>query len=83
MFAGIGAVLKPGGVFCLYGPFNKNGGYTSDSNARFDQWLKQRDPDSGIRHQEDLQQLATAQGLSWQREHAMPANNAILVWRKD
>ena len=48
-FAGVGQVLEAGGVFCLYGPFNYNGHYTSESNARFDQWLKERDPLSGVR----------------------------------
>ncbi len=46
---GIGRTLQPGGAFCLYGPFNDNGRYTSASNAQFDAMLKQRDPASGIR----------------------------------
>jgi len=46
MFAGIGRVLQAGGMLCLYGPFNYGGNYTSDSNARFDAWLKNRDPES-------------------------------------
>ncbi|MBT8437734.1 MAG: DUF938 domain-containing protein, partial [Gammaproteobacteria bacterium] len=45
---GIGRCLKPGGLFALYGPFNFGGAYTSESNARFDQMLKSRDPESGI-----------------------------------
>ena len=83
MFAGIGRVLAPGGRFCLYGPFNYLGRYTSDSNARFDAWLKARDPRSGVRHFEDLDALARAAGLQLLRDHAMPANNRILVWEKD
>jgi len=35
MFDGIGKVLKPDGILCLYGPFNYGGAYTSDSNASF------------------------------------------------
>ena len=54
MFRGVSQVLKSGGVFCQYGPFNYNGQYTSPSNASFDQWLKNRDPNSGIRNFEDL-----------------------------
>lgn len=83
MFAGIGRVLAPGGRFCLYGPFNYQGRYTSDSNARFDAWLKARDPRSGVRNFEDLDALARAAGLRLPRDHAMPANNRILVWEKD
>jgi SAM-dependent methyltransferase len=82
MFAGIGRVLEAGGVFCLYGPFNYEGRYTSDSNARFDAWLKARDPASGIRDFETLAALAEDAGLTFIADHAMPANNRILVWRK-
>ena len=56
--AGVGEILECGGVFCLYGPFNYHGGYTSESNARFDAFLKSRDPDSGIRDFEQLDRLA-------------------------
>ena len=48
-FEGIGEVLVKGGVLCVYGPFRYGGRYTSESNARFDQYLKQRDPLSGIK----------------------------------
>ena len=81
-FAGIGSTLGAGGVFCLYGPFNYNGCYTSDSNARFDQWLKARDPLSGVRDFEALQEQAGRAGLVLQNDYEMPANNRTLVWSK-
>jgi hypothetical protein len=81
MFRGIGKVLKTGGVFCLYGPFNYNRRYSSTSNARFDEWLKQRDPASGLRDFEDLDRLACENGLVLVRDHEMPVNNRLLVWR--
>jgi cyclopropane fatty-acyl-phospholipid synthase-like methyltransferase len=80
MIAGIGRVLEPGGRFCLYGPFNYGGRFTSESNARFDQWLKARDPRSGVRDFEDLDRLAGAAGLRLAQDYAMPANNRTLVW---
>lgn len=80
MFAGIGRILEPGGRFCLYGPFNYGGKFTTESNARFDQWLKARDPRSGVRHFEDLDRLANAAGMRLYRDYAMPANNRTLVW---
>ena len=82
MFAGIGDVLRVNGVFALYGPFNYGGAYTSESNARFDAWLKARDPLSGVRDFEALDALAQAQGMSLLKDYAMPANNRTLVWRK-
>lgn len=83
MFAGVGPALKAGGVFCLYGPFNYDGAFTSESNARFDGWLKARDPASGVRDFEALNALAEAAGMQLVRDHVMPANNRILVWKKN
>lgn len=82
MIRGVASVLEAGGEFLIYGPFNYDGGYTSDSNARFDEWLKARDPMSGIRHFEELNELATRAGMKFTHDHAMPANNRILHWRK-
>jgi len=83
MFSGIGRVLKPNGVFCLYGPFNYNGQFSSQSNAQFDIWLKERDPMSGVRDFEALDKLAKTSGMHLQDDVEMPANNRILVWRKE
>jgi len=66
----------------LYGPFNYHNQYTSDSNARFDMWLKARDPQSGIRNFEDLDNLAKAAGMEFRQDYEMPANNRILYWQK-
>ncbi|MCK4951978.1 MAG: DUF938 domain-containing protein [Gammaproteobacteria bacterium] len=82
MFQGIGNVLRVGGKFCLYGPFNYDNVYTSDSNAQFDVWLKDHDPKSGIRNFENLDQLAQQVGMSLHKDYEMPANNRILVWKK-
>jgi cyclopropane fatty-acyl-phospholipid synthase-like methyltransferase len=81
MFAGIGRVLLPGGLFCLYGPFNYDGQFTSESNARFDVWLKNHDPKSGVRDVSDLGKLAEKAGLKLTKDYEMPANNRILVWQ--
>jgi cyclopropane fatty-acyl-phospholipid synthase-like methyltransferase len=81
-FRGTGAVLRAGGVLCVYGPVRYRGEYTSESNAQFDLWLKARDPQSGIRDFEALDELALAQGLRLRADHAMPANNQTLVWRR-
>ena len=83
MFNGIGKILKEGGIFCLYGPFNYNGKFSCESNARFDLWLKQRDPVSGVRDFEALQILADKAGLVFVDDVEMPANNRILVWEKN
>jgi cyclopropane fatty-acyl-phospholipid synthase-like methyltransferase len=81
-FAGVGRTLEAGGVFCLYGPFNYKGQYTSESNAHFDAWLRERDPLSGVRDFEALQRLAETAGLVLEEDYEMPANNRTLVWCK-
>ncbi|WP_456373763.1 DUF938 domain-containing protein [Thiolapillus sp.] len=82
LFAGVGKCLPEKGRFLLYGPFNYNGDYTSDSNRSFDAWLKARDPRSGVRDFEALNELAAQAGLILQEDIAMPANNRILHWEK-
>ena len=82
LFSGIGRVLRTGGRFCLYGPFNYAGNFTSDSNARFDDWLKGRDPASGIRNFEDLDTLARQAKLRLEADHEMPVNNRLLIWTR-
>lgn len=82
MFRLAGEVLEEHGVFCLYGPFNFDGGFSSDSNAEFDASLRQRNPAMGIRDLEELDRFAAAAALARVRLYAMPANNHIAVWRK-
>ena len=81
-FSGVANHLASDGILCVYGPFNYQGNFTSQSNANFDLWLKSRDPDSGIRDIEHIEQLATAAGLTLIDDHAMPANNRLLVFKR-
>ena len=80
MFEQLGRRLPPGGRFALYGPFSEGGHHVSESNARFDQWLRARDPASGVRDLEDLKALAARHGLALLGLYPMPANNRILIW---
>jgi SAM-dependent methyltransferase len=82
MVARAAAALRPGGLFCLYGPFNYAGGFTSESNARFDASLRARDPRMGVRDFEATDALARREGLELVEDNAMPANNRLLVWRR-
>jgi len=74
--------LSQSGVLCIYGPFNYQGKYTSESNENFDLWLKARDIHSGIRDFEAVCQLATKASLSLIEDVAMPANNRMLIFQK-
>jgi SAM-dependent methyltransferase len=81
LFAHIDRIIAPGGCVCFYGPYNYGGLFTSESNARFDTWLKSRDPNSGVRDVEAVNRLAATHGLALQRDILMPSNNRLLVWR--
>ncbi|MBW7470859.1 DUF938 domain-containing protein [Marinobacter sp. M216] len=82
MFRGIGERLPEDGAFCLYGPFNNRGEYSSDSNRRFDQHLRSQAAHMGIRDLLDLSALAESAGMTLAENHPMPANNRLLVFQR-
>jgi SAM-dependent methyltransferase len=83
LYRGVGAVLAPGGVFCVYGPFRYDGRYTSDSNQEFDRMLQERDPQSGLRDILAVTALAEQYGLILDADHDLPANNRLVVFTKE
>lgn len=83
MFAGLDSAMEPNATLAIYGPFNYNGKFTSESNARFDQWLKQKAHHQGIRDFEAINKLAGKIGLSLIEDNEMPANNRLLVWQRN
>ena len=82
MFTLAGAMLRPEGVFCLYGPFSRGGRFSTASNEAFDALLRVRNPEMGIRDLDDLEVLAGASGMVLARSYAMPANNYLIVWSR-
>ena len=82
MFEGVAKILVSKGVFCLYGPINRDGNYTSDSNRQFDEMLRARDPMMGIRDDQALIRLGRRNGLIFAADNSMPARNRLLVWTK-
>lgn len=81
-FTGVSKHLVAKGIVCIYGPFKYNGAFTSESNQRFDEFLKQQDEQSGIRDFEWVQQLAVKAGLTFVEDIAMPANNQLLIFKR-
>lgn len=82
-FEGIGRVLAPQGTLFLYGPFRYADRPLEPSNEAFDAWLKDRDPNSGIRDFEAIDALAQQQGLKLVADREMPANNRSLWWKRE
>lgn len=82
MFRGISRVLRAGGLLMLYGPYNYDGQYTSQGNVDLDQWLRERNPDSGIKDFEQVLLLARQHHLYLRADEEMPANNRTLIFQK-
>jgi len=83
MFAGVATLLPEKGLFCIYGPFNYGGQFTSTSNQQFDASLRTQAPHMGLRDIEDIRQLAVSVHLQLREDIAMPANNRLLVLVKE
>ncbi|MFL6761420.1 MAG: DUF938 domain-containing protein, partial [Sphingomicrobium sp.] len=78
---GAARVLKPGGALILYGPWLQAGVETAPTNLAFDQQLRGRDPEWGLRRVEDFDAAATERGFRLEQTRAMPANNLMLLFR--
>ena len=82
LMRGAGRLLAPGALLYLYGPYRQAGVETAPSNEAFDQSLRARDPEWGLRDVEHVVAEAGANGLRLDRIVAMPANNLSVVLRK-
>lgn len=83
LFAGAGRLLKANGQLITYGPYAVNGQLTPESNVLFDQSLRSRNAEWGVRDVRDLQTLAANHGLHLaQAPLDLPANNKLLVFKR-
>ena len=82
MFERLPGVLTDDAVLAIYGPFNIDGRFTSESNAAFDASLRARAPHMGIRDLAAIDALASQAGLQRHADHALPANNRCVIWRR-
>jgi SAM-dependent methyltransferase len=82
LFAGAGRYLREDGRLFLYGPFKRGGEHTAPSNAAFDQSLREKDAEWGVRDIDDLESLAQSAGLKLVETVPMPANNFILIFAR-
>ncbi len=82
LFHGAARLLAPGAPLVLYGPYKRGGAHTAPSNAEFDESLRTRNPDWGVRDLEDVTALAEAAGFALDEVVEMPANNLTVVFRR-
>lgn len=78
----LGNRLREGSRVLFYGPFKFNGEHISESNLVFDQSLKERDPESGVRNFEDVRNAMEKNGFELIEDFEMPANNRTLVFQR-
>lgn len=79
---GASRLLDPGAPMILYGPWIVDGVATAPSNLAFDSDLKNRDPRWGLRSLADFGIEAAERGLAFEQSRVMPANNAMLLFRR-
>jgi SAM-dependent methyltransferase len=81
LMRGAGRLLAAGAPLILYGPYRRADVPTAPSNEAFDESLKARDPEWGLRTLEDVAAEAEKNGLALERIVEMPANNLSVVFR--
>ncbi len=75
-------LLPAGAPLYLYGPYRQRDVTTAPGNESFDENLKSRNPEWGLRYVEDVAALAAGQGFSAPEIITMPANNLSLIFRR-
>jgi SAM-dependent methyltransferase len=82
LLRGAARALATGGVLFLYGPYQRDGAHTAESNAEFDASLRARNPAWGVRDLGDVTREAEQRGFSLEEVVAMPANNFCVLLRR-
>ncbi|WP_090453171.1 DUF938 domain-containing protein [Dyella sp. OK004] len=82
LFAHLPQITTEDARLAIYGPFNIDGRYTSDSNAAFDQSLKARGAHMSIRDAAAVDALAAKSGFNLIADIAMPAHNRCRIWQR-
>jgi SAM-dependent methyltransferase len=82
LIAGAERVLPAGGILFLYGPYKIGGRHTAPTNQAFDEDLRNRNPEWGIRDLADVTALAQRHGFAAPETIEMPANNLSVIFRR-
>jgi hypothetical protein len=83
LLVGAARLLPTGSPLVLYGPYLEDDVATAPSNLAFDASLKARNPEWCLRSVAWLDRLSAERGFSRTRRTTMPANNLMLVYRRD
>ncbi len=76
-------LLSDEGILLIYGPFQIEGQFTTESNQNFHQTLSSAGvPEWGLKDVADLKKAAAAHGLELKERIDMPSNNFSLIFGK-
>ncbi len=82
LMRGAGRVLAASGLLFLYGPYRRGGRHMAPSNQAFDQDLRRRNSEWGVRDLEGVSDLAGRAGFGPPAVAQMPANNLSVLFRR-
>ena len=82
LFRGSQTHLTESGVLIMYGPYRMFGHYHAPSNEAFDGRLRRENSVWGVRDVQDIVSTGTKHGFVLNALLPMPANNHILVFRR-
>ncbi len=82
LMSGAGRILQSGGVLFLYGPFKQMGMAFGSGNEAFDQWLRAKNPEFGVRSLESVAGIAEEEGFLLKESLLMPADNLSVIFER-
>jgi SAM-dependent methyltransferase len=82
LMSGAGRLLRPGSPLFLYGPYKRGGSHTAQSNETFDESLRARNAEWGVRDLDDVEHCAKLHGFALVEVIAMPANNLTVTFER-
>jgi hypothetical protein len=82
LLAGAGRILQTGGMLYLYGPFKQMGVEFGSGNDDFDQSLRAKNPEWGVRSLESVAEIAAEEGLILRKTIPMPSDNLSVIFER-
>jgi hypothetical protein len=74
--------LVADGVLYMYGAYREGGAYLGTNDRAFDEALRRRDPEWGLRDVLEVQEVAARHGLVLEERVPMPKDNLSLIFRR-
>lgn len=75
--------LNPNGFVLLYGPYFFRDRENAESNRKFDEWLKHKNPAFGVRYLEDVKDVAANNNFNFKELIPMPRDNCTVIFQRD